>query len=230
MASSTVLLDLDHTLLDSDASELAAFDATLFGVGVAEPRQFIDTYLGINRVLWAGVERGEITPAEVAVTRFVQLTKKIGLDADPEVMADAFLSGLGEHGDLYPDARSVLENLAANADLAMVTNGVGRVQRARIERLGLASYFSAVVISGEVGTSKPGPAIFDLTFEQLGSPALESAIMVGDSLSSDIRGGREYGIETCWYNPHQRNRGADDHSTHEIHRLAQLPDIIFGGW
>ncbi len=228
MRYKTLLLDLDHTLFDSDTCEIQAFEETLRSVGVDEPLRHHETYVGINRPLWSSVERGEITPEDVRVTRFERLITEIGLDANPETLADAFAVELGAKGELYPGAREVLEQLAQQATLALVTNGLSDVQRARIERLDIEQYFDAIVISAEIGASKPGSEIFDATFRALGSPKKDTALMVGDSLSSDIRGGADYGIATCWYNPQGKTADPDAKVNHEITRLDQLPAITAG--
>ena len=224
----TLLLDLDHTLFDSDTCELQAFEETLRAVGVEEPLQHHETYVGINKPLWYSVERGELTPQDVRVTRFERLITEIGLDANPEHMAESFETSLGAKGDLYPGARDVLEKLAPQATLALVTNGLSGVQRARIERLDIGKYFDAIVISAEIGASKPGAEIFDATFRALGSPPKDTTLMVGDSLSSDIRGGANYGIATCWYNPKGKTADPEAGIHHEISRLDQLPAIAIG--
>lgn len=225
---STVLFDLDHTLLDSDASELLAFDHAMQLSGVEEPGQHLELYLNINRALWAAVERQELTPNNVRTARFEQLVVAASLDADPAALADAFAAGLGSFGELYSGARAMLDTLAGTATLALVTNGLSEVQRARIERLGLANYFDVVVISAEVGASKPSPAIFDVTFALLGSPPKPSVLMVGDSLTSDIRGGINYGIATCWYNPRGQIAHESDHIDHEVDALHQIPAVVIG--
>jgi len=164
-------------------------------------------------------------PDDVRVRRFEEFAATVGLDADPDEMAAMFVWGLGAHGDLYDGARDLLDTLADRARLAMVTNGLSEVQRARVERLGLDRYFEAVVISSEVGVSKPRPEIFDIAFGLLGGPPKESALMIGDSLSSDIRGGRDYGIATCWFNQHGTTPGPDDTSTHEVRSLAEIQSL-----
>lgn len=219
-----LLLDLDHTLLDSDASETLAFERALASAGIADPGRYLPAYGQINRALWARVERGEIIADQVRTVRFEQLIVTTGIDASPEALADAFASGLGAYGELYPGAREVLDALDAEStvSLALVTNGLSDVQRARIERLGLGRYFDVIAISSELGTAKPAPAIFEIALAGLGAPAKRSALMVGDSLSSDIQGGRNAGIATCWYNPQRRPGGADGLVDHEIATLDTL--------
>jgi len=222
-----LLLDLDHTLLDSDASEALAFEHALAGAGVADPGRYLPTYDAINRALWARVERAEIAAVEVRTARFAQLIATTGIDASPEALADAYAGGLGAYGELYPGALAALDALAAEpgVSLALVTNGLSEVQRARIDRLGLGRYFRTIAISSELGTAKPAAAIFEIALAGLGGPARSSALMIGDSLTSDIQGGRNAGIATCWYNPHRRS-GGDGLVDHEIAALDALPALV----
>jgi len=229
MRYTTLLFDLDNTLFDAQTAELLAFDHALNAGGIRSPRQYLPTYVEINDALWAAVERQEITPNQVQARRFADLVEAAELDADPGVLADEFVAGMGGFGDLYPGAREVLERLSSAATLALLTNGLGEIQRARIERLGLQSLFAAIVISGEVGTAKPGTKIFDLVFEALNQPAKRSALMIGDSLSSDIAGGDNYGISTCWYNPHRKPAGSHATVDHEIVSLDELPELAATG-
>ncbi len=228
MPYATLLLDLDHTLFDSDASEALAFAQALATVGVDQPARYFPTYDAINRGLWAAVERGELPTAAIKLVRWERLVAATELDADPQVLAEAFLIGMGQHGELYPGARDVLATLAARADLALglVTNGLAEVQRARIARLELDAYFDAVVVSSEVGVAKPAPAIFDVAFAQLDDPPRASAVMVGDSLTSDLRGGRAAGIATCWFNPHGKPAADRALIDHEIAALTELLALV----
>lgn len=223
-----LLFDLDHTLLDSHESERLAYAHTMATIGLTEPDSHFDRYVTINQAMWAAVEAGDLQPGEVRHRRFEQFITEVGVDADPNAMADAFVDGLGRFGELYDGAREVLEALVTRHTLAMITNGLSEVQRARIERLGLADYFHTVVISSEVGVTKPRREIFDLAFAGLGNPGLESALMIGDSLTSDIAGGRNAGIDTCWYNPRRLPRSGTDIVTHEIDDLGGLEAIVTG--
>jgi len=223
---STVLLDFDHTLLDSDTSEIEAYKLTLHNQGVSDPMQHFDSYKRINMALWSAAERGEILPKDVKTTRFELMASELGCEWDIDRMAEDFVVGFASYGDLYPGAIEVLEELAPRVSLALISNGLSEVQRPRIARLGIERYFDAIVISAEVGTTKPGNEIFDITFEMLGSPPKDTAVIVGDRLSSDIRGGAAYGIATCWYNPNGATAGPDDVITHEIKTLHKVLDLI----
>jgi 2-haloacid dehalogenase len=219
---STFLIDLDHTLFDTGASEIAAFDLAMALAGVAEPTGYMEAFVRINLGLWARVELGELTPQRVRSLRFEMLVEEVGLDTDPEAMADTYVEGLGANGELYPGALDVLGYMAPRVSVALLTNGLSEVQRARLERLDIAGFFDAIVISAEVGVAKPHSGIFDIAFDRLGSPAKDSALMVGDNLSADIGGAANYGIATCWYNPRRFVSGPGDRINHEIQALDEL--------
>jgi len=228
MTYSTVLLDFDHTLLDTDTSEVEAYTLTLRNQGVADPMEHFALYKEINLGLWAAVERGELLPTDVRAERFQRLIDALEVEADVDQMADDFVVGFATHGDLYPGARQVLDELSSRVSLALVTNGLSEVQRPRIARLDIEHHFDAIVISAEVKTTKPGSRIFDIAFDRLGNPPKKTALMVGDSLSSDIKGGADYGIATCWYNPNGTTAGPDDRITHEIKALEELVGFVTG--
>ncbi len=228
MRYTTLLFDLDHTIFDSGTSAAAAFDDTLRSEGVADPSHYYRAFEEINVVLWAKVETGELTPNDVRHLRFRQLIDATDLDSNAVRMGDRYVRGLGNNGDLYPGAREAIDTLAGVATLALITNGIGEVQRSRIERLTIDHYFDAIAISGEVGHAKPGTRIFDIVFEELGNPAKDSALIVGDNLASDIQGGVNYGIATCWYNPERRDSGGVP-VTHEIAHLAAIMPIANSG-
>ncbi len=223
---STVLLDLDHTLLDSDASESAAFEHTMRFAGVADPAELFDTYRRINLAMWAQVEAGAMSADDVRVLRFEEFNRVSRIDVDPHAMAEVFVAALGANGDLYPGAREMLEEIRVVATLGLVTNGISEVQRARVARLGLDRYFHAIVVSSEEATAKPGSAIFDIAFDRLGSPDRSSAVMVGDSLSSDMAGGYGYGIATCWYNPSGRVADTEFRIDHVVAGFDEIADIV----
>ena len=224
MHYSTLLFDFDHTLFDSDAAEAAAFDETLKSAGADRPSDYFAAFTAINTDLWTKVEQGTLSPNEVRHLRFEMLIDATDLDADGVEMGDRYVRGMGNNGELYPGAMEVLDTLAASATLALVTNGIGEVQRTRIDRVGIGHLFDAIVISGEIGRAKPGTEIFDITFTELGMPDKATALMIGDNLGSDIQGGINYGIDTCWYNPEIASSNGIP-ITHEISDLSALSGL-----
>lgn len=226
MRYSTLLFDLDHTLLDSFASEQAAFRAAMVVAGVDDPHKYFTGYEEINHALWAAVERGEMHVDDVRVTRFERFTEHFGFDSDPEEMADAFVEGLGSNGELFPGVLDVLDALRTKTTMVLVTNGIAQVQRMRVERLNLERYFSPIAISGELDVAKPDPAIYEWVAEQLGGIDKETTLMIGDSTSSDMQGGENFGIANAWYNPFHKPRPDKPRITHEFHVLDELLDIV----
>ncbi len=225
MRYTTLLFDLDHTLFDFDTSEDEAFTAALAGAGVKVGNGYHEQFVSINRALWRRVEAGELTPNDVRVVRFERLFDQVGVEADAPRVADDYLIGLGAYGGLYPGARDLLDELTDVASLALVSNGIGQVVRDKVKRLDLADYFDAIVISGEVGVAKPHSGFFDIAFERLDHPDKTATLMIGDSLPSDIRGGIDYGIDTCWYTP---DSGATPTHvpTYRVGNLSEIPAIV----
>ncbi|MBU0596271.1 HAD-IA family hydrolase, partial [Candidatus Bipolaricaulota bacterium] len=127
---------------------------------------------------------------------------------------------------LIEGAERLVSSLAGRARLALITNGFAAVQRSRFARSTLTPFFEAVVISEEVGAAKPDPAIFDEAFRQMGNPAKDEVLMIGDSLTADIRGGIDYGIDTCWFNPHGGETPTDLEVTYDIRALDELLAIV----
>ena len=227
MTYTTVLFDLDHTLLDSDASERLAFGATMTAVGVDDPAQHLGTYQSLNHALCTDVERGRLSPNDVKTLRFEQLFAALEIDADAAVVGEMYLRGLGEHGELYSGALDMLHAVSEFAVLALITNGIGSVQRSRIARLGLDSHFAAVAVSGELGVAKPDPRIFEHVFSSLDDPDVQATIIVGDSLSSDIAGGHNAGIATCWFNRLNAESGPIE-PTMVVTKLTHLAEALGG--
>jgi YjjG family noncanonical pyrimidine nucleotidase len=227
MRYTTLLFDLDHTLFDFDASEVEAFAAALARAGVEVGDDDHDLFVTINAALWKRVEAGELSPNDVRVVRFEQLFSEVGVEADVHRVADDYLVGLGRYGDLFPGARDLLAGLSGEASLALVSNGIGQVVRDKVERLDLARYFDAIVISGEVGVAKPHSEFFDMAFERLGHPEKATTLMIGDSLASDIQGGYAYGIDTCWYAPKTQTEPTPA-PTYRVRRLSEIPALVEG--
>ena len=238
----TLLFDLDLTLFDFAASERLAFAECAHAAGLPTTPEVFDRYKVINGRLWAGVERGELTPAEAGRRRFDELLDEFGAsgataDVSSDELGQMFQHGLGAHGELYAEAAPVLDSLldalAPQAELGLVTNGLTTVQRAKVARLGLDRWFDPIVISDEVGLAKPDPAIFDLTFDELdrihGTRDRRSqTVMIGDSLTSDMAGARAAGIATCWFNPAGADRPGEVDLTHECRSLVDLIDTLSG--
>jgi len=221
-----LLLDADGTLFDYDKAESKALRTSLVRIGIRFRPEYHATYRTINAALWKAFERNEITQTEVRTKRFEQLFDEIGVQADATAFDSLYLEALSREADLIDGARSVLAQLAKHAKMVLLTNGIPHVQRSRLARSELAPYFQAIIISGEIGVAKPDPRIYEATFDAIRNPRKATVLMVGDSLTSDIQGGNNAGIDTCWYNPTRHPSPRDPTPTYEIASLDELVPLV----
>jgi 2-haloacid dehalogenase len=224
-----LLFDADGTLFDYEAAERQALSATLGQFGLPFGPEVLATYQEVNGQLWRAFEQGQTTPDRIKTERFALLFDALdaaGRFPDPMAFGAAYLNTLGTCVDLLPGARAVLDALLGHVHLALITNGLTKVQRARLSNSGLEATFEAVVISEEEGVAKPDPGIFDVIFRRMGKPERSEVLMVGDSLTSDIRGANRYGIDACWYNPAGLPRDPDVEVRYEIAQLLELLPIV----
>ncbi|MFP4012114.1 MAG: YjjG family noncanonical pyrimidine nucleotidase [Spirochaetaceae bacterium] len=229
---SLVLLDADGTLFDYDRAEAYALETTCKELGLHyEPKRDLPTYRQINDAMWRAFERGEIDPDALKTRRFADTLEAMGQSdaVRPEEMADRYLEHLAEGSFLIPGVLPMVRELSRLARLAVITNGLARVQRSRFSRSGLAHYVDHLVISDEVGSQKPQPGIFEVALSPFGEVARKEVLIVGDSLTSDIEGGVRYGIDTCWYNPEGRANPNGPHPTYEVRRLDEIPGVVASG-
>jgi YjjG family noncanonical pyrimidine nucleotidase len=221
-----ILFDADGTLFDYDRAEATALKETFRQFGHPFEPGYVDAYRQINSRIWRAFEQGRITQQRLRTRRFEQLFDIVGADLDPVPFSATYLELLATQTELLDGAEEVVRVLYGRVDLALITNGLLDVQRPRLARSALQGYFGAVIISEEVGSAKPHPEIFETTFARMGHPPKEAVLMVGDSLSSDIRGGLAYGLDSCWYNPAGQPHPADLAITYEIGRLDELLEIV----
>ncbi len=204
MRYDTVLLDADDTLLDFHRSEREAVADTMREIGVEPTDEKILAYSGINSSLWRALERGEIEKSVLLYRRFTLFSEYLGLlpneDRDRH-MAENYMRSLSTKGYLLDGALALCRSLYGSARLYIVTNGVEFIQRGRYAVSGLSDYVDGVFISGVIGHEKPSLSYFTYVAEHIPDFRREKTLIVGDSLTSDMRGGVAFGLDTCWYNP-----------------------------
>ncbi len=222
MSYEWIFFDADGTLFDYNAAESEALAGTLAEEGVSVRSEHVDEYRALNAALWRRFERGEVSQATIRTLRFSQFSERFGLELDAVAFGSRYLAHLAQCADLIDGAESVVRSLHGRAGLLLLTNGISEVQRSRLAASPLHGLFDHVVISGDVGAAKPDPRMFDVAFECAGSPTRSSVLMVGDTLSSDIRGGALYGIDTCWFNPMREPNSTELVPTFEIQSLREL--------
>ncbi len=225
-----VVFDADGTLWDYPRAEAVAIEQAFLAHGFEfRAGEHLEQYRRINSAVWADFELGRIAAADLSLRRFDILFRELGFSGDPSAFSESYLEHLGRGAYLIDGAAEIVERLAGRTKLALLTNGLSRVQRARLSRTAFASWFDPVVISEEVGCRKPEPAIFEGLFAGFPGIAFERSLMVGDSLSSDIRGGNGVGMDTCWFNPERKRGDPAVPATWEISHLSELEDIVTGG-
>ena len=226
----TVIFDIDDTLMDFALSEHAALHNTFMDFKI--PNGFVDmhdSYRAISKVLWNDLEQGDIALRELGVERFRRLFLEHQTDKDPVAFSNTYLGYLGKEAHLMAGALEVLEQLS-HCRLVIMTNGFGEVQKSRLQNSELASHFEHIVISEEAGYQKPNSGIFDYAFSKIGIEAKTKTIIVGDSLTSDIQGGINYGIDTVWFNPNGKKNESEIQPTYEIQDLLEVIDIVNGSF
>lgn len=224
-----VLLDADNTLFDFDAAEHTALAQAPAERGYALTPEAEALYLKFNGVLWAAFDRGEVSLDALLVERFRQLSAALGGEDDPVAFNRDYLTHLGEDSSLIPGALALCRDLVqGGCRLALATNGVARVQWARLNASPLAPLLEEVFISEEMGFQKPQPEFFQLALARMDAPDPRRTVMVGDGLASDIRGGNAAGIDTIWYNPKGLPVQPDVVPTYMATSLADVRRLILG--
>ena len=238
---SHILIDADNTILNFAVCEKRILETMAREFGFM-PRTLDDEdltacYRKINAGLWAELEQGRITPEELKIERFRRLIGHLNFTAisrpvTPEFLNDQFVRRLGMCSEIVPTADRVLAWLAERATVSIVTNGFAEVQRPRLAASGLEPFISNLFISEEIGAAKPQPAFFEHVLSSLGRPEPGECLVVGDSLSSDVAGGRAAGMDTVWFDRSEMlgetppTPAPDAAPTWRITRLVKLRDIV----
>ncbi len=198
------LFDADNTLFDYDRAEREALAETLAEAVPGVPLETaLAAYHEINAGFWRRFENGEISLEDLKPGRFRSLLDSLGANADEALVSVRYLRRLSTRAYFLPHAREVVEALARSVPLGLVTNGIGLVQRGRLERSGISHRFRAIIISEELGTQKPDPKFFQAAITAMAIPA-EELLCVGDNPGSDVAGARAAGIDACWFAPDGR--------------------------
>ncbi|HMQ60215.1 MAG TPA: YjjG family noncanonical pyrimidine nucleotidase [Flavilitoribacter sp.] len=221
-----IIFDADNTLFDFTACEKAALKGALENLGVYFQDSHHDVYHIINKSCWHDFETGRITRAELRLRRFELFFAEIGLKEDLEAFAVDYLGLLAGGTILLPGAEALLNSLHGEFGLALATNGLKEVQRPRLVKSGLTSFFKVIVVSDEIGHAKPDAGFFDHAFHEMGRPDPGRVLMVGDNLNADILGSMSYGIDACWFNPDRLQPYLDIEPDYQIHDLSEVLKLV----
>ncbi len=219
-----LLFDADGTLFDYDQAEASALEGTFGDLALPFTPQTSVEYRKINHQIWVDFEQGLINAEELRVRRFERLFEVVHLEGSPSAFSSRYLINLSRQAHLMPAAEETLAALKPHYHMALITNGLKDVQRPRLALSAIAPYFGQVFISEEVGAVKPEPAYFEAVFQAIRMPEKKDVLVIGDSLSSDIQGGLNYGLDTCWYNP--AGKPASLPVTYNIRSLVELIQLL----
>lgn len=222
----TIFLDLDDTILDFRGGEAHALSRALRRNGIEPDTAILERYHIINMRQWELLEEGKLTREQVLVSRFQILFGEMGIARSGKEVCDLYESYLAEEHGFVPGAVELLEGLSARYDLYAASNGAAVVQRRRLADADIGRYFKGIFISEEMGADKPSTAFFERCFAAIPDFCGETALIVGDSLTSDIRGGINAGIRTCWFNPTGKPRRPDIVPDCEASALGQIPALL----
>ena len=221
-----LLFDADDTLLDFKLGEKRAITATFMAAGLPTDDEVIATYSKINDNLWKMLERGEVTKDRLKVLRFEQFCEYYGFNYDGAVLADAYVEQLKKQTVLLDGAEEVCRTLYGKYKMYIITNGIEAVQTARFGGCAIKEYFEKCYISDAIGVAKPKKGFFDAVAADIEGFDVSKALVIGDSLTSDIKGGVEYGIDTCWLNPAEKEAPEGMDITYTIKDIRELTDIL----
>ena len=221
-----LFLDLDDTILDFHKAERIAIRKTIRDFGVEPTEEILARYHVINKWHWEQLELGRLTRAEVLENRFGVLFAELGVTADKVACARTYEKNLSQGHWFLPGAEEAVDTLSKRYRLFLASNGTASVQKGRMTSANLYRFFEKVFVSQEIGHNKPSPDYFRGCFAQIPGFDPQKAMIVGDSLSSDIQGGINAGIRTCWVNPSHATAPAHIRPDYEIEALHQLPALL----
>ncbi|MEN5016891.1 pyrimidine 5'-nucleotidase [Erwinia sp. Eh17-17] len=219
-----ILFDADETLFHFDA--FAGLQRLFQRYDVPFSRTDYEEYQAINQPLWVDYQNGAISALQLQHQRFESWAAK--LDVTAHDLNKGFLEAMSEICTPLAGAVGLLNALKGRVKMGIITNGFTALQQARLEHTGFLGVFDLLVISEQVGYAKPHPAIFDYALNQMGNPARERVMMVGDNPDSDILGGINAGMATCWLNADGRAQPEGIKPTWQVTSLKELQDKLLG--
>ncbi len=223
---SLILLDADGTLFDFEAAETVALQQVFSHHQLTYSDTVRARYREINSSLWKEFERGHLDKARLQVARFENLMAEFRLEADPAVLNTVYTDYLSEGRHLIDGAVELCHQLSQHYTLAIASNGIAKTQRRRIRGSGVEPYIKHIIVSEEAGYQKPHQGFFEYAMRSCGETDKARVMIVGDSLSADIKGGADFGITTCWYNPAGAVNSSGLKIDHTIRELQELLEIL----
>ena len=223
---SFLLFDADNTILDFDENERMSLLDTFDHFGLPCTEEVLSLYHEINLMYWEMLSRKEIERDALLIKRFETLFERVGIKADPVATENHYRTNLGNGCQIMAGAMEVLKELKKDYKLYVITNGVARTQHNRLEKSGLAELMEDIFISDEIGYNKPDREFFEYVESHIPGFEPKKALVIGDSLFSDIRGGVEFGLDTCYLNIYHKQNTSKIIPTYEIQDIVELPELL----
>ena len=217
-----LLFDLDDTLLDFGKAQVLAFKKLLEDENIEYSDESFEKYETINKSLWRSFERGEISNKEVTSERFIRFFALFGMKVDGSEVDNRFRSYLAEGNQLFEGIVEMLEKLSLTHKLYIASNGIGITQHTRLINNNLNKYFDKIFISEEIGSKKPDREFFDIILKEIGVEDKGEVLMIGDTLTSDILGANNVGIDSCLVDIH----GIENSEINPTYKIAKTIDLL----
>lgn len=217
-----ILFDVDETLFDFDAFQ--GLRLMLSRLGVSFTEHDFHEYAMLNKSLWRAYQLGQADMTTVKEKRFALWSERLNIPA--ATLNSHFIASMADLCQPLHGALPLLDKLKGNVKLGIITNGFTELLHVRLARAGLSEHFDTLVVSEEVGMAKPDRAIFDHALSLLGDPARDRVLMVGDTLESDILGGLNAGVQTCWLSPQAKTPPQHITPHFQVTSLAALDQLL----
>ena len=221
-----ILLDLDDTIFDFHKAEKIALIKALNQLNITIDEKILRRYSQINAEQWKLLEQGKLKRQEVKVRRYKLLFEEIGEDKSAEDATKIYERNLAVGHYFIDGAEEMLKKLYKAYSLYIVSNGTAKVQKGRIKSSGIEKYVKGIFISEEIGFDKPNTEFFNYCFSKIADFEKEKTVIIGDSISSDIKGGKNAGIKTVWFNPKGLKNNSDIIPDYEIRKISEIYSLI----
>ena len=220
------LFDLDDTLLDFQASEILSFKETFKFFGIDSIDEIYKTYKIENSKLWTQIEKGEITKDFLKIERFKRTLVEHKIEIKPSKIADFYMEQLPLHVVLIDGAEEVIKGLKNFGEIGIITNGIEITQRLRINNSVLKDYIDFLAVSEECGFAKPDARFFNFASSKAKFFSKDKTIIIGDRIETDILGANNFGIDSCWFNPHKFENNISAKPTFTISKLSEIQNFL----
>ena len=221
-----ILLDIDNTILDFNKSAEKAIEIAFKKFGLDFNNNTINVFIEQNDMLWHRIEKGELTRQELHKIRFNTIFKALGTSGDGEKVETEFRNALYNIAEPVDGAQELVKYLSSKYKVYSASNAIYNQQINRLKKSGMHKYFSDFFVSEIIGYQKPSKEFFDYCFTKLKDVKIDQTIMIGDSLTADIFGAKNYGIKCVWFNRDKKQIDTEFAPDYTIEKLEQIKNIL----